>query len=56
MLEKESKKLMQQQDSLRKLALGVLFEIENINRTYSQEKVTAICETEKEALKYILAA
>lgn len=54
-LEKESKKLMQQQDSLRKLALGVLFEIENINRTYSQEKVTAICETEKEALKIYTA-
>ena len=52
-MNRETKQIMQQQDSLRKLGLGVLFNLENINRAYSQEKVNSIAATEKEALNIV---
>ncbi len=47
----QSKALMKHQDSIRKLTLGMLFKIENINRQFSKDEVTKRCEQEKKALK-----
>ncbi len=49
-MEKEAESLIRQQDSIRKLTLGVLFKIENVIRAYNQEKVIALCNNEKQAL------